>query len=258
MKALEKDRNRRYETANGFARDVQRYLADEPVQACPPSAWYRFRKFARRNRAKLGVTMLVLFSLAALGGGIGWVKWDRTVRHAEKVRQAQESLIQARTLVAENQVALALQKLADTGAQLAQDTTGAGQLDRGDRYACGHPEPVGSILHPDQSRLRGRVFSHPRSRPGRGHAAPGRVPPADVFGERQPAQTVPLLRQALALYSVLEREDWFVTVEDCGLGKEQVDQIRRATYEALLWLADDVIHGTGSPIRPTALSEGCC
>ena len=41
MKALEKDRNRRYETANGFARDVQRYLADEPVQACPPSAAYR-------------------------------------------------------------------------------------------------------------------------------------------------------------------------------------------------------------------------
>ena len=38
MKALEKDRNRRYETANGFAADVQRYLADEPVQACPPSA----------------------------------------------------------------------------------------------------------------------------------------------------------------------------------------------------------------------------
>src|SRR5262249_34555829 len=41
MKALEKDRNRRYETANGFAMDVQRYLADEPVLACPPSAWYR-------------------------------------------------------------------------------------------------------------------------------------------------------------------------------------------------------------------------
>src|SRR5678810_279063 len=51
MKCLEKDRNRRYETANSFAMDVQRYLADEPVQACPPSAGYRFRKFARRNRA---------------------------------------------------------------------------------------------------------------------------------------------------------------------------------------------------------------
>src|SRR5947209_4335040 len=50
MKALEKDRNRRYETASAFAADVQRYLHDEPVQACPPSRWYRFRKFVRRNK----------------------------------------------------------------------------------------------------------------------------------------------------------------------------------------------------------------
>src|SRR4029079_14428433 len=50
MKALEKDRNRRYESANSFAQDVQRYLVDEPVQACPPSGWYRFRKYARRHR----------------------------------------------------------------------------------------------------------------------------------------------------------------------------------------------------------------
>jgi eukaryotic-like serine/threonine-protein kinase len=51
MKALEKDRNRRYETASAFAADVQRYLHDEPVLACPPSAWYRLRKLARRNKA---------------------------------------------------------------------------------------------------------------------------------------------------------------------------------------------------------------
>ena len=53
MKTLEKDRNRRYETANAFAADVQRYLADEPVEACPPSAVYRVRKFARRNKVAL-------------------------------------------------------------------------------------------------------------------------------------------------------------------------------------------------------------
>src|SRR4029077_15768837 len=49
-KALGKDRNRRYETANAFARDVQRYLADEPVLACPPSPGYRLRKFVRRDK----------------------------------------------------------------------------------------------------------------------------------------------------------------------------------------------------------------
>src|SRR5262249_5129956 len=54
MKALEKDRNRRYETANGMARDVERYLADEPVEACPPTAGYKLRKFARKNQKLLG------------------------------------------------------------------------------------------------------------------------------------------------------------------------------------------------------------
>src|SRR6185295_11086515 len=50
MKALEKDRNRRYETANGLAADVQRHLKSEPVTAGPPSNLYRFRKMVRRNK----------------------------------------------------------------------------------------------------------------------------------------------------------------------------------------------------------------
>jgi eukaryotic-like serine/threonine-protein kinase len=70
MKALEKNRNRRYETAKDFAADVQRYLNDEPVQACPPSAWYLFRKFARRNKGMLAtacvVGLAVLLAVAVL------------------------------------------------------------------------------------------------------------------------------------------------------------------------------------------------
>jgi serine/threonine protein kinase len=54
MKCLEKDRNRRYETANGLAMDLRRYLADEPVQACPPSTVYRLRKFAQVSDAAAG------------------------------------------------------------------------------------------------------------------------------------------------------------------------------------------------------------
>jgi tetratricopeptide (TPR) repeat protein len=63
MKALEKDRNRRYETANGLARDIQRYLHDEPVQACPPSAGYKLKKFARRNKAALAMATLITVAL---------------------------------------------------------------------------------------------------------------------------------------------------------------------------------------------------
>jgi serine/threonine protein kinase/Tfp pilus assembly protein PilF len=65
MKALEKDRNRRYETANGLAADLRRYLDDEPVLACPPSAGYRLGKLARRNRGLLATTGLVTLVLIA-------------------------------------------------------------------------------------------------------------------------------------------------------------------------------------------------
>jgi eukaryotic-like serine/threonine-protein kinase len=63
MKALEKDRARRYETANGFALDILRYLADEPVNASPPSALYRFRKFARRNKAAFAIGAIIAAAL---------------------------------------------------------------------------------------------------------------------------------------------------------------------------------------------------
>jgi tetratricopeptide (TPR) repeat protein len=91
MKALEKDRSRRYETANGFAMDVQRYLADEPVLACPPSAAYRVRKFARRNRTALAAAGLVLLCIALVGGAIGWVVRDR----AEQRREAEARTLEA-------------------------------------------------------------------------------------------------------------------------------------------------------------------
>jgi serine/threonine protein kinase/tetratricopeptide (TPR) repeat protein len=63
MKCLEKDRARRYETANGLASDVQHFLCGEPVVAAPPSRLYRFRKFARRNRVALIATIIVAASL---------------------------------------------------------------------------------------------------------------------------------------------------------------------------------------------------
>ena len=65
MRALEKDRTRRYETANALAADVSRHLADEPIEACPPSQIYRFRKFARRNKTLLGAGTAVALALLA-------------------------------------------------------------------------------------------------------------------------------------------------------------------------------------------------
>ena len=90
MKTLEKDRNRRYETANELARDVERYLHDEPVLACPPSAWYRFRKFARRKKAALAMAACVFLALAGIAGAVGWAVRDRLVREDEIAKKEAE------------------------------------------------------------------------------------------------------------------------------------------------------------------------
>jgi hypothetical protein len=94
MKALEKDRNRRYETANGLARDVQRYLADEVVEARPPSAGYRLRKFVRRHKGRVLAAALVLLALVAgtIGTTWGYLRAERArqaeARRAESERRA--------------------------------------------------------------------------------------------------------------------------------------------------------------------------
>ncbi|APW60434.1 serine/threonine-protein kinase [Paludisphaera borealis] len=69
MKALDKKRQRRYETANDFAADVMRYLTDKPVEACPPSSWYRFTKYTRRHRMAITTSAVVatILVLAVVG-----------------------------------------------------------------------------------------------------------------------------------------------------------------------------------------------
>jgi serine/threonine protein kinase/tetratricopeptide (TPR) repeat protein len=72
LKCLEKDRTRRYESAGGLARDIGRHLADEPVEACPPSALYRFRKFARRHKGSVVAASLVLMAFVVGVVGTTW------------------------------------------------------------------------------------------------------------------------------------------------------------------------------------------
>jgi eukaryotic-like serine/threonine-protein kinase len=107
MKCLEKDRNRRYETPHGLARDIQRYLDDEPVQAHPPSAMYRFRKFARRHRVALVTTGLVALALvlgtvvsvwqAVRGTRAEGLAQTRLEAETEARQQADDALKQAKT-----------------------------------------------------------------------------------------------------------------------------------------------------------------
>jgi tetratricopeptide (TPR) repeat protein len=92
MKALEKNRARRYETPSAFAADVRRFLAEEPVEARPPSAWYRFGKLARRNRAVLTTAAVVAGSLL-LGTAVATWQALRATRAALRATSAEAQAV---------------------------------------------------------------------------------------------------------------------------------------------------------------------
>ncbi|TAL01197.1 MAG: serine/threonine protein kinase [Verrucomicrobia bacterium] len=115
MKALEKDRNRRYQTANALALDVQRYLDNEPIVARPPSRLYRFQKLVRRNRAVFVSAAAISLALIAGFGTSTWLFFkEREARHeAQRGREfeaqlrrkaeAREIIAQAISLIEKNQ-----------------------------------------------------------------------------------------------------------------------------------------------------------
>jgi len=92
MKAIEKERGRRYETANGLAMDVRRYLAGQPVLAAPPSTVYRLQKFVRRNKIAVGAGSLVAVSLIV---GIVGSAWQARIAKARAAELEQVSKFQA-------------------------------------------------------------------------------------------------------------------------------------------------------------------
>ena len=124
MKALEKDRTRRYETANAFAADVLRYLNDEPVEASPPSAGYRLRKFARKHRKPV----IALAAIAAvLVIGIAGTTWG--LFRAKQAEQASQST----------------ERAARQSEKKAFDALGQATKERDAKEACSRPRLLNAI-----------------------------------------------------------------------------------------------------------------
>ena len=91
MKALEKDRARRYETVNGMARDLQRYLAGDPLEAAPPSTAYRTGKLVRRHRLWLA-TAATFVALLVAGGAVSTWMAVRASRAEQEARAVNDFL----------------------------------------------------------------------------------------------------------------------------------------------------------------------
>ena len=148
MKSLEKDRTRRYESANELAKDVQRYLDDEAVEACPPSALYRFRKFAKRNRVPLAIVGFIAAAIVLIAVSI---QARMAMRDAQTARLQE----QQRRLEAEKAYeATRLDKLVEEGLRLASYP----QLDfpaataRFDEVLASRPDDAAVLLY------RGRTY----------------------------------------------------------------------------------------------------
>jgi eukaryotic-like serine/threonine-protein kinase len=144
MKAMESDRARRYETANGLAMDIRRYLNDEPVTARPPSTTYRVRKFVRRHRVGVAgaAAGVALIAAAAVLATVGFVK----ARQAEHRAQEEAAAAQAVT-----DFLVDLFRVADPNEARGRAITARELLDRGSarvaRELAGQPVLQGRITH---------------------------------------------------------------------------------------------------------------
>jgi len=131
MKALEKDRRRRYETANGLAMDINRYLNNEPVVARPPSRLYRFEKLVRRNRVVFAATGAVAMALII---GLGTSTWLFFKEKAARQRAVAAEQQQAR-LRQEAEQAEAREAELRRQAEISIKITQASELVKADRLA---------------------------------------------------------------------------------------------------------------------------
>ena len=172
MKCLEKDRTRRYETANGLVSDIQRHLQDEAVTASPPSQVYKFQKLVRRNKFACAAVASVMLALVL---GLAASLWQAGRAAHEAARAAREA---ARAHLAEQQALNTLDELratAPTFAAQAQALATGGQFDqamekldyadnlqinapelraaKGDLYLCQLKLPQAAAAYRDALRL---------------------------------------------------------------------------------------------------------
>jgi tetratricopeptide (TPR) repeat protein len=149
MKALEKDRARRYESANGLAADVERFLAGEAVVAAPPGRGYRVRKFVKRNRGPVIATVVIaaVLVLGVIGTSIGLVqarRQEHVARQAREGEAAQHALAETRLVEAEATV------------KFLDDMLGAA-----DPTAQGRDVPVRLVLDRAAGQLSGKFADRP-------------------------------------------------------------------------------------------------
>jgi serine/threonine protein kinase/tetratricopeptide (TPR) repeat protein/streptogramin lyase/subtilisin-like proprotein convertase family protein len=236
MKALEKDRTRRYETANDLAKDVERYLNDEPVEACPPSVAYRLGKFARRHKRTLAtIATLTALSLVA-AAGVGAVAWNRHQHQGRLHRSVAERLAAARAFYQAGDYAEASRELAAAEGQIESAQERMGLLSDEVRDLS---EKVAAGVRIEEARARAQTvfvqFKEFR-----------RLVHANMYNNtpRTLARVRGNCRAALGLYTVFGKDDWRKRPEFRYLDSDDQTVLREAVAELLfVWARTETIVG---------------
>jgi serine/threonine protein kinase/tetratricopeptide (TPR) repeat protein len=165
MKALEKDRTRRFETASGLATDVERFLRSEPVEARPPSSLYRFQKLVRRNKATFAAVGAVTAALV-LGFGVSlylFIQERQALRRAVAAEKQQAALREQaeRGLAIEREMHAMVpitEKFTEAGRLLSR-----GEIDKAEELVAQIPPgiPQGSIMYDTLGDVRARMGRWP-------------------------------------------------------------------------------------------------
>jgi serine/threonine protein kinase/tetratricopeptide (TPR) repeat protein len=253
MRCLEKDRNRRYESASALAADVRRYLNDEPVQACPPSAGYRLRKFMRRNRGPVLAAGLMLLALALGGAGL----WQRERQRDATAQAVGEDLREAEHLQEQERWPEAVQAL----------ERAAGRLAGGDVAALrerveGRRKEVALVGRLEEARLQGSAVKNR----GFDFAAADRAYRA-AFAEHgldvtalAPQEAAGRIREsAIRGRLVVALDDWANSLDELKAGAgESIRAVARLADDDL-WrqrLRDPKVHQDRAALERLAAEEG--
>jgi tetratricopeptide (TPR) repeat protein len=220
MKTLEKDRNRRYESASALAADVERYLKDEPIAAGPPSTAYRVKKYVQRNKGRLIATALAT-AVLLIGGGIAMNgQLQRARENREITQDVEQSLAEARTAIETGDLAVAGQRVSEAEKRIAGAREQLQEL-------AGRVNALNTEVSQRRKQLERLELFEQLAR----EAVDDMTYDQGLGGDVK-------AREALKLYDVLKDGRWTDRLRESHLTKEQQRRVRETAYHTLLVFAD--------------------
>jgi serine/threonine protein kinase len=238
MRALEKDRSRRYDTAAGFAQDIERYLADEPVLARPPSVGYRLGKFLRGHKGPVAVAGLIALLLVCAG----YVLYERTSRLATIAEQVERALSAARTALEAGDLNLARTRAAEAHGHLE---AAPGRLPASEAETNRIRQQI-ETCEAEQSRIDQFLRL--------AKLAQNRMNQETNREEQNGADAI--ARQALDFYSFLGPDDWLQQLRRHHMSAAQEEQVRWTAYATLVSLARWSVWGQGEYADAGSVKHG--